>query len=61
MSDIIFWSSAGFISSYLISNIFIQRNEYSETQIFNSFTTMCLICGFIRGYTGKSICEILSN
>jgi hypothetical protein len=57
--NIIFWSGAGFISSYLFSNIAFYRYVNSiETPIFNQFTFFGFICGFIRGYTGKSIFEL---
>lgn len=56
IADIIFWSGAGFISFYLLSNITIYYN-HSKTgaPIFNPFTFIGLIGGFIRGYTGKFI------
>lgn len=58
MENIIFWSGAGFISSHLLSNIFINnKNDLNHLRMLRPFTTICLLCGFIRGYTGKSICE----
>jgi len=59
-ADIIFWSGAGFISSYLLSNItFYYVDCKSEAPIFSPFTFIGLISGFIRGYTGKSIFELI--
>jgi hypothetical protein len=59
-ADIVFWSGAGFISSYLISNIlFYNINSDYEAPIFSAFTFFGLIGGFIRGYTGKSITELI--
>ena len=59
-ADIIFWSGAGFISSYFVSNItFYYVDSRTEAPIFSPFTFIGLICGFIRGYTGKSIVELI--
>lgn len=59
-ADIVFWSGAGFISSYLISNIvFYYVDSRVEAPIFSPFTFIGLICGFVRGYTGKSVVEVL--
>jgi len=59
-ADIIFWSGAGFLSSYFISNIgYYYVNSHREAPIFSPFTFIGLICGFIRGYTGKSIAELI--
>ena len=59
-TDIIFWSGAGFISSYFVSNIAIYYvNSRIEAPIFSPFTFIGLICGFMRGYTGKSIFELI--
>lgn len=62
MEHIVFWSGAGFISSYLMSNIFIYYTSYDrEAPLFSPFTFIGLICGFVRGYTGKSIYEVITS
>jgi hypothetical protein len=57
---IVFWSGSGFISSYLLSNIVIYYvNAKTEVPFFSLFTFLGFVVGFIRGYTGKSIIELL--
>lgn len=59
-TDIVFWSGAGFISSYLLSNIAIYYvDSKTEAPFFSPFTFLGFVTGFIRGYTGKSIIELL--
>lgn len=55
---ILFWSGAGFISSYYISSILIYKCDCNEALLLSHFTVIGLICGFIRGYTDKSIYEL---
>jgi len=59
-TDIIFWSGAGFISSYFVSNIiYYYVDSRIKSPIFSPFTFIGLIFGFIKGYTGKSIFELM--
>ena len=61
-ADIVFWSGAGFISSYLLSNIAIYYvDSKTEVPFFSPFTFLGFVAGFIRGYTGKSIIELLTE
>lgn len=60
MEQILFWSGIGFISSYYVSSVlyfFIDR----EAPLFSPITYIGLICGFIRGYTGKSIYDVITS
>jgi len=61
MDHIVFWSGAGFFSSYLMSNILIYYNNVGEAPLFSPFTFLGLIGGFIRGYTGKSVLELICS
>ena len=59
-ANIIFWSCAGFVSSYLLSNIiFYYIDSRLEAPIFSPFTFIGSLGGFIRGYTGKSVFELI--
>lgn len=59
MDHIIFWSGAGFFSTYVISDILFYHHIYKATPFITPLTIAGLVCGFIRGYTGKSIYEVI--
>lgn len=62
--DILVWSSSGFFAGQCIANITLgltTKNSTSISKIAMGYGIVGLIAGGIKGFTGKTIIELLTN
>ncbi len=62
--DILAWSSSGFFAGKCIASIMIGltcKNTTSINKIAMGYGIAGLIVGGVRGFTGKSIIELITN
>ncbi len=62
--DILAWSSSGFFAGKCIGSIMLgltYKNSTSISKIAMGYGIAGLIVGGVRGFTGKSIIELLTN